>query len=272
MLTESWANPIKYPEFTTHNNYLECVTNLSDKLQIKILTDFSKNISESKEVAKKLHLINLLIENLESERNIVSDLPEYSVACVAWIPVKAYYVIFNLLIILEYLITCDEKMLQNAHKKTAKLMKQYLQDGSLKFNILLFNKIFTSAEISGWKIPKSENIKTSNADLEIRKKQVIKKLFDYCRDDYKREKRLNRFTKDATLDFNKNATISLFEFFYWYRIKSNYHDLNFINSGVPVNDFVTFFHNYCTLTANFVKAFKKAINELSLIRLNKILF
>lgn len=67
----------------------------------------------------------------------------------------------------------------------------------------------------------------------------------------------------AKENFLDNKEISLFEFFYWYRIKTNYRDLAFLDQELYEEDIVKFYENYYLLTINFYNAFKKLINNLS---------
>ncbi len=59
------------------------------------------------------------------------------------------------------------------------------------------------------------------------------------------------------------------EFFYWYRIKSNYRDLEFLDKDIDDKQFRNFYKNYFELTISFYEALKKLINVLSKIRLDK---
>jgi len=61
----------------------------------------------------------------------------------------------------------------------------------------------------------------------------------------------------------------MYEFFYWYRIKSNYRDLEFLDKDIDDGQFKDFYKNYFKLTISFYEALKKMINNLSKMRLSK---
>ena len=65
--------------------------------------------------------------------------------------------------------------------------------------------------------------------------------------------------------------MNLCEFFYWYRIKANYRDLEFLNKDISGYKFSEFYRNYFELTLTFFNTFKNLINALAKIRLGKII-
>ncbi len=58
-------------------------------------------------------------------------------------------------------------------------------------------------------------------------------------------------------EFLENNTVSIYEFFYWYRIKSNYRDLEFLDKDIDDRQFRDFYKNYFELTVSFYEALKK---------------
>ena len=68
------------------------------------------------------------------------------------------------------------------------------------------------------------------------------------------------------MEIFRKSKVALFEFFYWYRIKVNYRDLEFISSEVTPEEFQQFYEDYYLLTINFYKAFRGCINNLSQAR------
>lgn len=212
---------------------------------------------------KKVKLIRLTMDSMKSEYNIIiQQYPEYAAVCVSWIPVKSYYVIFNLITIFEYLLTGDKKLLTTSHSKILGLFKKLLETKNIAFNISNFNEIKSVAEIEKFQIPKFENLRSGT---QYREKQILNKLADYLHDELKRKSKWKRLVKGEMEIFRKSK-LGLFEFFYWYRIKVNYRDLEFISSKVSPSEFKQFYEDYYILTTNFYNAFKKCINNLSQIR------
>lgn len=268
----SWVkvtSTIDHADFITHANYLDFLKRTSENIKLVIHSDINKRIKEDKKLSQKVFLINLTVDNLREEFKNTSKYQEYAVVCVSWIPVKSYYVIFNLLIILEYLITGHSSYLSITHNGALNFLKKLISDGSLKFEPQEFNNVHSVREIEGWKIPRYENIKKINADPRIRYKQVIKKLSGYQKEEYKRRNKINRLVGKELQKFKKASSTNLCEFFYWYRIKANYRDMEFIDKGVPAREFKEFYENYFYLTLNFYKALKIGINNIAKIRFGK---
>ena len=213
---------------------------------------------------KKVKLIKFTIGSMKSEyKIIIQQYPEYAAVCISWVPVKSYYVIFNLIILLEYLINGNEKRLTTAtHSNSLMVLKNLLEREGLNFNVPDFNEIKTVAEIERFKIPKFENLRSG---IEHRKEQILRKLADYAHDELKRKAKTKRMAR-ADMETFRKSKLALFEFFYWYRIKVNYRDLEFISSEVTADEFRQFYEDYYLLTANFYKAFKGCINNLSQAR------
>src|SRR4030042_2491751 len=181
-----------HADFVTHSNYLKFVSQISNSLKLTCAKKIEKKIPQSKKLEPKINLISLTLENLKEEFKAIKKYPEYSIVCVSWMPVKSYYIFFNSLIILEYLIISDENYLQIGHIKALETFKNLLKDKSVEFNVSQFNEIHTSGNIMGWKIPPWENVKKIEADPKIRYRQIIKKLFEYKKENFKREKRIKR--------------------------------------------------------------------------------
>jgi len=262
--------PFEHPDFVTHANYLHFMSEISKDLVLSCNLKINNKITLDKRVSQKLKLIELILENLKEEQRNIEKYPEYSIVCVSWIPVKSYYLIFNLLVLLEYLITCSNTYLTVTHHTLLNDLRRMLNDNILSFNKDIFNHIYTVGDIESWKIPKWENVKKKDSNPELRLKQIIRKLSLYSKEEFKRTNKLNRLVGKKKSEFGKSK-INLCEFVYWYRIKANYRDMEFIDKGVPVQEFVDFYNDYYDLSINFYLAINKCINNLAMLRTGNIL-
>jgi len=265
------APPYRHPDFDTHAHYLEFVCKSSMNIVLKCGLNLRKKITLDKKVKQKVKLLELTVDNLKIEKENIDKYPEYSVVCVSWIPVKSYYLFFNLLIILEYLITGSDSYLAVSHANSNKYFKTLLIKKHLTFDKGLFNKTCTVREATEWKIPPGENVKKRKFDPKLRYKSVIRKLLDYHKEEFRRIKKTERIAGTKKQEFERTTLINLCDFFHLYRIKANYRDMEFIDKGVDVQEFNNFYNNYYQLTMNFYHAFKKCINEVSTIRTSKLL-
>lgn len=265
------TKPILYADFITHLNYLDCMCYYSRNLCLTSNKAINGIIPESRYVMKKVKLIELTLDNIREEYKKIQQFPDYSEICISWIPVKSYYLFFNLLLLLEYLIEANEMVFSDEHKKIKDRFSNYLRKSELIFNQVDLNKCYNVKTILSWVIPSGNNIRRSVPNYPLLFKQTIKKLLDYKKEDYKRIRNIKSLRGNNLINFLNSSLINACEFFYWYRIKANYRDMEFIDSGVPVNEFYDFYKNYYELTTNFYEVLKTLINNLSTVRLNKML-
>jgi len=262
---------ISPPSFRTHLNYVSCMNRISKGIKIKVNLKVKNKIKKNENLSKKLNLIKLIKKSLEEEYKIVSENEEFAEVCNTWIAVKSYYLIFNLCLILCYLINTGNS-LDFSHKHVLNKIKNLIKSNKITFNKGEFNKLYPCKNALEFKIERGEALK-KDIDDNRRIKSIVKKLANYKLIDFKRSKEIPNFRKKINRkkrdDFIKEKTINLFEFFYWYRIKANYRDLEFLNAEVSERDFFNFYESYVKLTTNFYFAFKKAINDLSEKRLEE---
>ncbi len=262
------SGPFEHPDFVTHANYLHFMYESSKNLELKCNLNINKQITLDKRVSQKIKLIELTLDNLKEEKRNIEKYPDYAVVCVSWVPVKSYYLVFNLFILLEYLVTASERYLTITHSGLFNSFRDMLGDKKFRFNNDLFNQIHSVEEVWEWKIPRWENVKRNSANNDLRYKQILKKLVLYSADEYKRNRKIKRLSGTNKQEFIRNK-INLCEFLYWYRIKANYRDMEFIDKGVEVGEFVSFYNDYFELSMNFYDAMKNCINSLSQKRLNR---
>jgi hypothetical protein len=261
------------PDFMTHLNYVSCVNAISEKISISCNLSLNKKINESKFLRKKINLIKLTTNSIRGEYNTILKNSDYAELCVSWISVKSYYLIFNLLLILDYLISGQESSFNSAHKQLLKRFKNYLDNKSLSFDKKFFNKNFPCYGIISIKCKVGSNIKVLDFDLKERIVQILKKLVCYKLEELQRDEKIKNFrtkkAKEGKKKFLNENTVNIFEFFYWYRIKANYRDLEFLNKDIGSDKFKEFYKNYYELTLTYLNAFKQLINQLAMVRLGR---
>jgi hypothetical protein len=110
-------------------------------------------------------------------------------------------------------------------------------------------------------------------DLKERIVQILKKLVCYKLEELQRDEKIKNFrtkkAKEGKKKFLNENTVNIFEFFYWYRIKANYRDLEFLNKDIGSDKFKEFYKNYYELTLTYLNAFKQLINQLAMVRLGR---
>jgi len=258
------------PDFLTHLGYVSCFRTISEQISISSNLEIKNRLDKNKNLTKKINLIKLTLKSIEGEYKTILENPDFAELCVSWISVKSYYVIFNLILILNYLMTSDKFWYNYTHEKLNKWFKEYLSSGKIKFNKNLFNTNFECCKIKKIPVKVGSNIKVYNIDLSERICQILKKILSYQIEDLKRKNNIENFksikNRQIRDNFLKNNNVNICEFFYWYRIKANYRDLEFLNKNIDSKKFADFYKNYFDMTINFYDAFKKLINNLSMKR------
>lgn len=271
-INETYAkeNP---PDFVTHLNYVTFLNEMSKDIKITNKRTIEKQIFDNPILGKKINLIKLTLKGIEGEYKIIHKSPEYAIVCVSWISVKAYYLLYNLCLILKYIVTGNRSSFNSSHINILEDFKGYILRGELEFNKVEFNKFYICKEILNWKSKSGANIKFVAINKEERFLQIIKKLANYSLEEFKRSNNIKSFrskeNKKSLNIFLNNKQINICEFFYWYRIKANYRDLEYLNKDISDDKFRDFYYCYYELVLSFYKALKNLINDIAKIRLGK---
>ena len=174
---------------------------------------------------------------------------------------------------MEYLISTQESSFNTSHNGLLKKFKIRLKNQEIVFNQKIFNTNFQCSKIVNLRVKSGSNLKIVGVNLKERILQVFKKLISYKIEDFQRKEKLKNFrskqAKEKKKEFLENNNVNMCEFFYWYRIKSNYRDLEFLDKDIDDRLFKDFYKNYFDLTNSFYETLKKMINVLSKTRLAK---
>lgn len=174
---------------------------------------------------------------------------------------------------MKYLLTGSDSSFNSSHGGILKDLKVFVRKKDLYFSNDFFNKIYSAADIYSFKFESGYNVKLVNVDLETRFHEVLRKLLTYKLEEFQRKEKIKNFRKktarEARDDFLKKSDTNICEFFYWYRIKANYRDLEFLDKDISSEQFSDFYENYFNLTTNFCKALKVLIRVLAKKRLGK---
>lgn len=261
------------PDFLTHLNYVSCMCTLTNEISLECTLKLNNRLSISNKLSKKINLIKLTLDSINGEYKIIKETPDYAELCVAWISVKSYYLIFNLLIILNYLMTGSESSFNFKHKQILRWFNRSIKNNELVFSNPLLNSVYLCLDVRNTIFSLGANLKKEGFNIDDRCRQILKKLVDYKVEDLKREKNIPNFRKkkhrNERDNFLSNSNVSIFEFFYWYRIKANYRDLEFLDTDIDSSEFQNYYNNYFNLTVHTQRAFSQLINKLAQVRFNK---
>lgn len=250
--------------FDTHYNYSDCLECLTKGVSLTYLRKLNR--IPLKHLDEKENLINLTYKSLQDEFNIVQQDFEYSYASTSWLPVKTYYLIYNQMLTVEYIIQVKKSSYNFSHKRCVEEFTRKLESKELNFNNPPLNEVFDKnilkhKEISGANLSR-------RIGLERMFKLAIKKIAKYKLEEWKRKNKISLRTKIGRIKKQKyldNFKISIFEFPYYMRIRSNYRDFAFIE-GISEQDTARYFNSYYNFSMNIYNAFEKLKRDMVVAR------
>jgi len=251
--------------YRTHYNYAECLadlisnSSLSCNLKLK-----QKKLPDLKE---KENLINLTKKSLEDEYKIVNMDKEYSYASTSWLPIKSYYLIFNRLLTIEYIIKAQNNIFKCSHCNCIEEFTRKLANSEISFSDPLLNTIYCGPVFDYHDVPGANLSRRISKDR--RYNLAMAKASDYKLADWKRKKSIEDFKKkvdqEKKKEYLETFKFSIFEFPYYMRIRSNYRDFAFIE-GVSIGETAAYFECYYKFTMGFYNLLNKLQNSLIKMR------
>ena len=246
-------------DYVIHLKYAHCLAIWSKGLTIASpLPRHPK--ADLKLIENKAHLMELTRQSIRDDFAIVMEDPEYSLASVLWLPSKSYYLLYHLVCVIEYVLTCDPFWIRNSHKQCLARFISRLRNGNLVFSCGQFNEIFDKA-ILDYKSRPGEILRTDVAD-DVIHRLLMKKVAKYKIEDDSRQ--INRKTKTGRQKYNTAVSrieISILDFFYSMRIKSAYKNFSFVD-GIEADGTKQYFERYYELTENFYECLNNLKNDL----------
>ena len=242
-------------DFKTHLNYIKTLKALSENLTIEVLAPECK-YAKSPTLQNKIKLLQLTKQSIKDDYDIMNMDAEYAVASSAWIPIKAYYLVYHTLCVFHYLTSEDVNHLTLGHGLFKKHFKSLLKNESLKFSQILFNRIddesilkFTSGSSVNLKRPTHE---TYEETYNLIMKKQMKTTKANLKSDNKKSKKSNQNKKPDT--------VCVLDFLYLMRERTNYKNSNFLD-GIECKDIKEYCENYYDFISNFLLPFDKFLGS-----------
>lgn len=248
-----------FPEqqaFDTHFNYISCLARLLDGATLKFALSLTK--AGLPNVDEKSNLISLTKQSLNDESRIVGIDKDYSYASTSWLPIKVYYLIFNILLTIEYIVKIQKNIFSKGHHACIEEFTRKLKDKEIEFSVAELNTVYGQS-ILNYRNAAGANLSKKTCDADMYK-MAMRKIANYKVDDWKKRNHINghkRVDKARLAHYLANDfSVSIFDFPYLMRIRSNYRDFAFIE-GVSTTDTARYFNEYMIFTARFVKALEQ---------------
>lgn len=225
-------NPAK-AAFDTHLNYIKRLSYLlsNTTLQVRAGTVASYRRVDVDRFRK---LYNLTNKSIKKDIELARQDAGFAVISAPWFPVKTYYALYYLESVLCHLL--DGSIVgftKGGHAGVRKKITENLIAGSITFSELALNTphiLDTVLQLPV--IPAGRNTRSNFWSEDICTDSLLKKLVDYKVHDIKLSKKWNLLRardRQEKADFTARERVALTDFFYWYRIKSNYRDFDYID-------------------------------------------
>lgn len=244
-------NTPEHQAYDTHLNYIKCLASLMKGTNLQYSNSLQK--AGLPDIDQKKNLITLTKKSLSDEKKIVDIDKDYSYASTSWLPIKSYYLIFNVLLTLEYVIKIQKSVFKQGHAKCVDEFTRKLKDQEIQFSNTILNQVFDQTILTH-KVVSGANLSSRTTDDDMYK-MAIRKIAKYKVDNWKQINRVNLKKKNDKTKFQNylsSFSVSVFDFPYYMRIRSNYRDFAFID-GVTTDETANYFNSFFAFTVYFVK-------------------
>jgi hypothetical protein len=253
---------ISRADYKTHLKYIKTIRELSNGLKLNLNSSPKISSSNAKKLDKKIQLAQSTKKSIDQEYSIVCLDKDYSMASVFWLPIKVYYAIFHLLCIIDCITKDDTKSLTSQHWTIVNIFTEMLRKKELSFSEDMFNNVY-DRKILNFKTKSGEILKNGTSN-EIIYKALMRKVAKDKIENYKITKGLSarkKADKEKIEKFTDNLKVSIFDYFYLMRLRTNYRNLDFI-SDIPSTDTGEYFNEYYFSATSFYKSIGNLINSL----------
>lgn len=219
--------------FITHLNYIRCLKKILSEASISVSTrgSFIKN---DEEVNRFRNLFRLTKMSLATDIRLARHNPAFAIIVAPWFPVKCYYALYYLESILIHLADgSNQGFTRGGHTSVRKVIYTHITTNLINFTITDLSSVYSLASIDALPpIPSGSNTSSGFWEQPQCISSLLKKLKEYKVHNQMLSQKWNLHRKKDREEKNRfiaREKISLLDFFYWYRIKANYRDLDYID-------------------------------------------
>ena len=255
---------LEHQAYDTHLNYIKCLRDLVHGTTLRYTGSLRQGAIP--DIDEKKNLIVLTKQSLTDEYKIVQIDADYSYASTSWLPVKSYYLIFNILLTIEYIFKLQKNSFRFPHTSCVDEFSRKLASHEIEFSEPLLNQVFDQSILT-YTVRSGANL-SSRTNLSDMYKMAIRKIARYKLDDWKQKNRIDLRKsnhKTKCQQYLSSFSVSIFDFPYYMRIRSNYRDFAFID-GVTTAETAQYFNTFFYFTFDFVKALEGMKKNLVTLR------
>ncbi|MFA5249480.1 MAG: hypothetical protein WC397_02995 [Candidatus Paceibacterota bacterium] len=242
--------------FMTHLNYIKCMERFvaSSSISGSIVGTPTLRIADIKRF-RKLDIVTR--KSIRKDIALAREDAAFAVIAAPWFPVKCYYSLYYLESILIHLIDGTISGFgKGGHSAVRKKIYSLVATGKLSFGVPELSCVHVLANIQNF--PSIAPGQNATNDFWCKAEclnSVAKKLMEYKLHDVRMGKRWNLHTKKHRIEqsaFISAEKLMLIDFFYWYRIKANYRDLDYIDfengiTEIEVRTYIEAYYNTYTM-------------------------
>lgn len=253
--------------FRTHLNYVKCIEKLLSSSNLSV----QKNGTPTKrnnEVKRFQKLYNVTLKSIKKDVELAKEDAEFAVIIAPWFPVKCYYAIYYLESVLLHLIDgCAYGFSKGGHTGVRKKIYSLINSNIL-FNHSDLDTVYNLTQVQSMpSIDSGRNARNDYWQKQECIQSVAKILMRYKLHDAKTGRKWNLRTKKHRAEkqqFISTEQLALIDFFYWYRIKANYRDLDYIDfeNGITANEVLEYVETYYRAFDTYRAGLVKQINSL----------
>lgn len=245
--------------FRTHLNYVKCLEHL---LSDSTLT--SRPLGKSKIDHGKYNqfrkLYKITLKSIEKDIELAKEDISFAIIAAPWFPVKCYYALYYLESILIHLVNGNTTgFTKGGHKGVRKAIGILLENKTIAFTQKDLSAVYALKQVGMFPpILPGRNARSTYWAEAVCINSVLKKMMEYKLHDAPIKWNLRtKKGKDEKELFLTREKLTIVDFFYWYRIKANYRDLDYIDFESGVSEEQVFEYIMC-----YYNAFDKYRNQL----------
>jgi hypothetical protein len=254
--------------FRTHFNYIKCIEHLLSKAVLSASITNAPTVRED-EIHRFRRLAKLTKASIEKDVELVHEDTEFALIAAPWLPVKCYYHLYYLESMLVHLIDGTSwGFSKGGHTGIRRKLSSLFQASTLSFTNNDLNQVHALADVQ--RIPRirpGQNARHDYWSDPECPRSVARKLAEYKLRDAKASKGWNLRTrkgKAALAEFVNREKLMILDFFYWYRIKANYRDLDYIDFeyGVSKEEVLEYIQSYSKAYQHYRRQLSTVLNSL----------
>lgn len=238
------------PDLLTHLHYVRRLGLLLDGCTMTV--KFDNGVRRIKDVRRFFKLYKLTHKSIEKDIEFAREDNAFALIAAPWFPVKCYYALYYLESIFVYMVDgSDDGFAKGGHSGIRRKMVSLVRKGQIVFSEGNINTTWALTAVQAF--PSIVIGQNTRRDFWLRSEctnSLLKKLMEYKMHDFCKGRNLRTKKCQAEKrDFITRSSLMLIDFFYWYRIKANYRDLDYIDFENGVSESEVFEYMICFHTA-----------------------